>query len=179
MDAIECMMTRRSIRKFTSDPVSEKDLNVILEAVRFAPSWANTQCVELILIREEALKHSLRETLSAGNPAREGLLQAPVVIALCAKRNRAGAKKGSFATQYGDWYMFDAGIGAQNLCLAAHALGYGTVHVGLFDHTAAGKILGLPEDVALLELIPLGRPAVHPEAPARRSLAEWVHQNRY
>jgi nitroreductase len=175
MDTLECIRTRRSIRKFTADLVEEKDLQQILEAVRFAPSWANTQCVEVVVVREMQQKMALQDTVSPGNPARAGILQAPVVIALCARRGKAGFFKGRATTAHGDWFMFDAGIAAQNLCLAAHALGYGSVHVGLIDHLAAARLLSLPEELAVIELIPIGRPAESPRMPPRRDLAEWIH----
>lgn len=158
MDALECIRNRRSIRRFTTDPVDEKDLQQILDAVRFAPSWANTQCVELIVVCEAAQKTALQEVLSPSNPARAGLVQAPAVVVLCARRGKAGFYRGRATTAHGDWYMFDAGIAAQNLCLAACALGYGTVHVGSIDHIAAGRLLSLPEELSVIELIPIGRP---------------------
>jgi nitroreductase len=179
MDAMECMLTRRSVRKFTEDPVIRADLEKILEAVRYSPSWENTQCWELVLVRDADQKQRLQEAIPGNNPARKGLLQAPVVIALCARRGRAGGKPEAYMSGYGDWFMFDAGIAAQNLCLAAWALGYGTVNVGWLDHAAGAKVLGLPDDVALLELIPLGRPAKQPKTPRRREIPEFVHQERY
>lgn len=179
MDAIECMLTRRSVRKFTEDPLPQEDLDKILEAVRYSPSWVNSQCWELVVVRDEGQKQKLQETLPNNNPARKGLLQAPVVVALCARLGVSGGKQGAWMSEYGDWYMFDSGIAAQNLCLAAWALGYGTVHVGWLDHAAGAKVLGLPDDVKLLELIPIGRPAKHPQAPNRREFSDFVHQERF
>ena len=179
MDAIECMLTRRSVRKFTEDPLPQEDLDKILEAVRYSPSWVNTQCWELVLVRDPERKQALRDTLPGANPAGKGLLQAPVVVALCARRNLSGGKQGAWMSEYGDWFMFDAGIASQNLCLAAWALGYGTVNVGWLDHAAASKILNLPDDVALLELIPIGRPAKEPKTPKRREISDFVHNERF
>ena len=179
MDTLECIQTRRSIRRFTAEPVEEKHLQQILEAVRFAPSWANTQCVEVVVVRELQQKTALEGTLSPGNPARAGFVQAPVVVALCARRGKAGFYRGRATTAHGDWYLFDAGIAAQNLCLAAHALGYGTVHVGSIDHLAAARVLAVPEDLAVIELIPIGRPAETPRIPPRREPAEWIHLERH
>ncbi len=179
MDAMECLLSRRSVRRFNNDPVPEGDLKKMLEAVRFAPTWANTQCVELVVVTRPEIKKALQETLSQGNPGRKGIEEAPVVIALVARRNLSGLMGGQFATVHGDWYMFDGGIAAQNLCLAAHALGYGTVHIGLLDHQDAARILGLPDEIALLELIPIGRPAKQPSAPKRKELSEWVHQEKW
>jgi nitroreductase len=179
MDAIECMLTRRSVRKFTEDPLPQEDLDKILDAVRYSPSWENTQCWELVVVRDAGQKQKLQEVVPNNNPARKGLLQAPVVIALCARLGRAGGKPEAPMSEYGDWFMFDAGIASQNLCLAAWALGYGTVNVGWLDHKAGAEVLGLPNDVKLLELIPVGRPAKEPKTPKRREFTDFVHNERF
>jgi nitroreductase len=179
MDAMECLLKRRSVRKFTADPIAESDLEKMLEAVRFAPSWANTQCVKLVLVEDDAIQNALQQTVPAGNPAHAAIGEAPLVVALCAQTQLAGVYKGQFVTPFGDWMMFDAGLAAQNLALAAHALGYATVNVGLMDQKKAGEILGLPEDVELLELLPVGRPQSLPAAPARKGIAELFFKNTY
>lgn len=75
--------------------------------------------------------------------------------------------------------MFDVGIAAQNLCLAAHDLGLGTVHVGLINHQAVDELLGLPSDVESLEIIPVGYPEKVGNAPPRKELSEFVHWDKY
>ncbi len=179
MEALECILERRSIRRYKSDQVSEEDLNVVLEAFRWAPSWANTQCWELVVVRDTAMKEKLQSLLPPVNPARPALTKAPVVIAICGKTGKSGFYKESACTLYGDWMLFDLGIAAQNLCLAAHSLGLGTVHVGLFDHAQAGKVLGLPDDIKVVELIPLGHPERRPDKTPRRETADFVHRESY
>ena len=80
---------------------------------------------------------------------------------------------------YGDWMMFDLGIATQNLCLAAWSLGLATVHIGYIDHKKAKQVLGLPEDIEVVELIPLGYPDHEPKAPPRKALSDFVHWNRF
>jgi nitroreductase len=179
METLECIRGRRSIREYKSEPVSEDLLNKVLEAVRYAPSWANTQCWEVIVVRDEGVKRALQGCVPSGNPSYNAIMQAPVVLAMCGRTGRAGVKKGQQLTEYGDWAMFDMGIACQNLCMAAHDLGLGTVHVGFLDHKKAGEVLGLPEDVKAFELIPLGKPDQEPEAPPRRELSDFVHQDKY
>ncbi len=179
METFECIRTRRSIRRYKSEPLPDDVLEKVLEAVRWAPSWANTQCWELVLVRDESVKKALQETLPQGNPSWDAIVSAPVVVAACARKGRAGVKNGEQMTLHGDWAMFDMGIACQNLCLAAHALGLGTVHVGLLDHRKAGEVLGLPEDVLAFELIPLGFPEQEPKAPPRRPIDEFVHYDKF
>jgi nitroreductase len=75
--------------------------------------------------------------------------------------------------------MFDLGIASQNLCLAAHHLGLGTVMVGLFDQDQAKAILNVPEGYELVLLIPLGYPAKKSSAPNRRPVREFTHYDSF
>jgi nitroreductase len=169
---------RRSVRKYEDRPVPEDALNTVLEAVRWAPSWANTQCWELIVVRDQAVKEQLQATLPPkGNPAIKAIVQAPVVMALCGRLKSSGFYKDQVTTKFGDWFMFDLGIACQNLCLSAHALGMGTVVVGLFDHDKARNVLKVPPGYELVALIPLGYPAKISSAPNRREIAEFTHHD--
>jgi nitroreductase len=179
MEAFECIVTRRSIRSFTEQPVSEETIKKLLEAVRWAPSWANTQCWEVVVLKERENKEKLAGMVSKNNPAIKGIKQAPAVFVVCCKKGVSGFKSGAAVTVRGDWYMFDAGIACQNLCLAAHALGLGTVHVGSFAHEAVDEFLGLPGDVKSVEIIPVGYPAREGKAPPRKELGEFCHLERY
>jgi len=179
MNTIECIKTRRSIRRFTSQEVPDEVLDELLEAVRWAPSWANTQCWEIVIVKEEATKQKLADLLSSKNPARNAVLEAPIVLAFCAKKGIAGFKKGELATNKGDWFLFDMGIAGEHFCLAAHDKGLGTVHIGSMDHAMVDKLLGLPEDIETVELIPLGYPAKESKAPPRKELKEFVYIESY
>ena len=59
MDVLEAIRTRRSVRKFSPEPVSDEELRRVLEAARWAPSWANTQCWEIVVVRDPGKKLSL------------------------------------------------------------------------------------------------------------------------
>jgi nitroreductase len=169
---------RRSVRKYEEREVADAVLNAILEAVRWAPSWANTQCWELVIVRDRAVKEQLQATLPPkGNPAAGAMVQAPVVLALCGKLKSSGYYKDQVTTKFGDWFMFDLGIACQNICLTAHALGLGTVVVGLFDHDKAKAVLKVPQGHELVVMIPLGFPAKISSAPNRREISEFTHQN--
>ena len=171
---------RRSIRKYEAREVPAEALNTILEAVRWAPSWANTQCWELVIVQDRAVKEQLQAALPPkGNPASGAMVQAPVVLALCGKLKSSGYYKDQVTTKFGDWFMFDLGIACQTICLTAHALGLGTVVVGLFDHDRAKAALKVPQGYELVAMIPLGFPAKISSAPNRRGIGEFTHQNSF
>jgi nitroreductase len=144
-DVMEVIQGRRGIRKYQDREIPEEHLMTILEAIRWSPSWANTQCWEVIVIKDPAIKLKVQETLTPSNPALKAIVEAPVVIAMCGRLESAGYKKGEATTKFGDWFMFDLGIATQTLCLAAHNLNLGTVIVGLFNHDKAKEVLRVPE----------------------------------
>ncbi|SFN10900.1 nitroreductase family protein [Thermodesulforhabdus norvegica] len=179
MELMEAIVNRRSIRNFEDRDVSDEQVTQMLEAVKWAQSWANTQCWEVIVVRDQGVKQKLQATLAKGNPATKSMVQAPVVFVLCGRLKAAGYYKGQVTTKFGDWFMFDLGIAAQNLCLRAHDLGLGSVIVGLFDHDEAKKILQVPEGYEVVVMIPVGYPAKVPSAPKRREISEFTHYEKF
>jgi nitroreductase len=184
MDVIQAIKERRSVRKYRPDPVSDEELNTVLEAARWAPSWTNTQCWRFVVVREPETKQRLAAALkplpSGGpNPAAAAITGAPVVIVSCAQLGRSGYYRGEPSTDRGDWFMFDVALAMQNLTLAAHSLGLGTVHVGLFDDKAVAEALDVPEGIAVVSLMPLGRPDETPKAPPRKELSDIVFREKY
>lgn len=179
MDVMDAIKGRRSIRAYKHAPVSDEDIQYIMEAARWAPSWANTQCFEFIMVRDAELKKRLAETLPEMNPARAAFSQVPVVIVACAQKEKSGYFKGTAATEKGDWLMFDTGLALQNLTLAAYSRGLGTVHIGLFDARRVKEILKVPATVEVVELIPLGVPDEEGRPPKRRACEEFVFENYY
>lgn len=180
MDSLMTMIKeRRSVRNFTDQPVPEDALQTILSAVQWSPSWANTQCWEVVVVQDPAAKERVQAAVPASNPAFKSILKAPVVLALCARLGTSGYYKGLVTTQFGDWFMFDLGIATQSICLAATSLGLGTVVVGLYEHQKVNEALGLPEGVANVCLIPLGYPEKVPGAPKRKSVDEFAHYDRF
>jgi nitroreductase len=179
-DLMEIVKGRRSIRKYEEKPVPEASLHQILESVKWSPSWANCQCWEIVVVRDSATKLKLQETFPpAGNPANKSIVQAPIVLALCAKMGVSGYYKDQVTTKFGDWMMYDLGLATQNICLTAHALGLGTVIVGLFNQDKAGKTLNIPDGYELVSLIPLGYPAKSGSAPKRREISEFSHEETF
>lgn len=180
METQQCITQRRSVRRFTDQNVSNEQLQTLMQAAQIAPSWANTQCWEFIIVRDQAIKEKLAETMPETNPARKATLNAPVVLVACGKLGSSGFYKGNTATSKGDnWYLYDVGLATQNISLAAHDMGLGSVILGLFDADAAGKVLNLPDSVKVVTLMPLGVPAKESKAPPRKPLCEFVFKDTY
>ncbi len=178
-DLMEVIKERRSIRDYEEKDIPVELVNRVLDAVRWTPSWVNTQCWEVIVVKDKIIKEKLQATISKGNRAAKSIVAAPVVLAICGRLEKSGYYKDKVSTKFGDWYMFDLGLATQNLCLMAHYLGLGTVIVGLFDHDRAKQILNVPEGYELVVLIPMGYPAKTPSAPKRKEIEEFTHYDKF
>jgi len=179
MDIYQAIKERRSVRRYKADEVPEEILDRLLLAAQWAPSWAHTQCVEVVVVRDPAVKEKLQAAVGERNPAFKAMGEAPLAIAFCARLGRAGYKKGETSTRRGDWFMFDTALAMENFMLCAHAEGLATVCIGLFDSAAAAVALGLPEGVEAVALTPLGYPDQTPNLPARKDRALFVHKDVY
>ncbi len=194
MDTLEAIKNRRSIRQQKSDKIDEETLGKVLEAARWAPSWANTQCWRFVVVTDKDVKAQLATTRpsrppgpppAAGSPPMpppaQPIIDAPVVIAVCAELNKSGSRPdGTPVTDKGDsWYMYDTGLATENLCLAAHAMGLGTVIIGAFDANKANEILKVPQGFAVVVLVPLGYPAQAARPTTRKELSEITFYNHF
>jgi len=187
MEVLEAIKTRRSIRQYKTTPVDDKTLELVLEAARWAPSWKNTQCWRFIVVRDGRIKaeiancliKSKRGDVFVDNAGTMAVKQAPVLIVACAELGKSGLNAGVFATDKGDWYMFDTALAMQNLVLAAQAMGLGTVHLGLFDAKKAAEILDVPEGFCVVSMTPLGYPDEQPAVRPRKELSEIVFYDRF
>ncbi|OQX22152.1 MAG: nitroreductase [Desulfobacteraceae bacterium IS3] len=178
-DLMTIIKERRSVRKYEDNALPQDLLNQVLEAVKWSPSWANTQCWEVIVVKDAALKEKLQGIIAPKNPATKAIVSAPAVLALCGKTASSGYYDAKSTTKFGDWLLFDLGIAAQSLCLTAHNLGLGTVIVGLFDHDKAKEILKVPAGYELVALIPIGYPAKISSPPKRREISEFTHYDTF
>jgi nitroreductase len=192
MELFEAIKTRRSIRRYKPDPVDDKKIEAILEAGRWAPSWANTQCWRFIVVRDPAIRAKVAGTFKKSeirgeivdNPAIKILNTAPVLIVVCAETGKSGTKPGSggaggYITDKGDWFMFDTALAIENMVLAAHALGLGTVILGTFDAPKAEQVLGLPEGYRIVTMFPVGIPEQEAKVPPRKELAEISSKDKW
>ncbi len=174
MDAIACIKGRRSIRRFEDKSVSHETIEQIVSVASMAPSWKNTQVTRYIAVEGE-VKEALAKCTTIWEKNGDIIRNAPVVIAVCAVKNRSGYERdGSFSTNKGDkWEMYDVGAASEAFCLAAYEAGLGTVILGLYDDNAP-EVLGVPEGQELIALIPMGYPAESPEAPRRKEVSELL-----
>jgi nitroreductase len=168
MELYEALEGRRSIRKYTADPVSDETLQKLLCAAGIAPSWKNNQCWRFIVVREQSRKQKLAGSLPDGNPCKKAIAEAPVVLVLCADPRTSGRQDGK------DYYLLDAGLAMQQLMLAAHAEGLGTCWVAWFDEAKARPACNIPEPYRVVALTPLGVPAHRPSPRPRKELEEII-----
>lgn len=157
MDALKAIMTRRSVRDFTHDPVSEEDIQDLLKAGMQAPSAKNEQPWHFVVIDDPNLLHTIPEF----HPYSKMLMDAPVAILVCSEL----ALENGSAVQ-------DCSAATQNILLAAHAKGLGAVWLGIYPNekrvSGMEALVELPEGIHPVSLIAVGHPASQPE-----------HKNRY
>jgi len=153
------MKGRRSIRAFKNDPVSDEDIEKILEAARWCQSASNQQPWRFIVIKNRDIIKQLSKF-----PAYGGFVkQAPVVIAIVA--NKGTAPK---------WYLHDTSMVAHQICLMAWSLGLGTCWIGTMDRGKAAEFLGLNAEEYLTTILPIGYPKTVPPPTPRKELQELV-----
>ncbi len=177
MDIKECIMSRRSIRKYSDKPVDDAVIREIIEEASYSPSWKHTQITRYIAVKDPAVKDRIAKEGTTIWPGNGNIIaQAPVLMVVTAIKNRSGFERdGSYSTLREDrWEFFDTGISSQTLCLAAKEHGLGTVILGLFDIDTIKEILNIPEDRELIALIPLGYPDEEPNAPKRKPVDDLL-----
>ena len=169
MEFSELIKKRYSVRAYKRDPVEEDKLQQVLEAARLAPTAANRQPFQLIVIRPQGREAELQRIY-----ARAWFTQAPVIICACAIPAKGWTRMdGKVYTDV------DVAIVVDHLILAATELGLGTCWIAAFDPAAAREVLGLPEGVEPIVFIPLGYPAGEPPAKERKPLSDLVRYDRW
>jgi len=156
MDFMEVVRKRRSIRRYKSDPVPGELLNQVLEAARLAPSGGNGQPWHFIVVKDPERKRMLDIS--------EWAVQAPVVIVGCTEASS----------------QTDIAIAFEHLVLAATNFGLGTCWIGRWDaDDEIKKALGIPTNIRVLAVTPLGFPAESPSPRSRKPLSQIVHQGKF
>jgi nitroreductase len=158
MDALENIMTRRSVRNFTDVPISDQVLETILRAGMAGPSCTNARDWSFLVTRDPAVLSQMAD--ANGRPA-DPLRRAKLGILVLGDLERAFKPAP-------DYWIIDGAIAAQNMILAAHALGVGSVWLGTYpqmERVAAQKALfGLPDTVIPHSVLAFGYPNGEQEA---------------
>lgn len=165
MDVCDAIATRKSVRAYLDKPIEEEKLNAVLEAARLAPSASNRQEWRFVIVREKEVRSQI--AMAAGQQM--FIAQAPVIIVACAETD------GHIMTCGEPCYPIDVAIALDHLTLRAVELGLGTCWIGKFNADEVKKILGIPDEIKVVQLMPLGYP-VEPDAvqKKRRAFAEIV-----
>ena len=175
MNLLEIIKTRRTVRKFKDKKVEKEKIEKIIEAARWAPSSANLQPMEFIIIEDVAIKQKISEVTG-----HKRYNFAPVVIIACINYERYNkiTRYYDLRTQLG---LIDASLAIQNLMLMAHAEGLSTAWGDIFKKEEIKKLIkDLPEKIEPFILIPLGyMEGEKPPIPERRPLNEMIHWNSW
>ncbi len=177
MNAVDMLKERRSVRKFTDQPVAEETLKEIIEMAAFAPSWKNTQTTRYIAVYDQAIKDKIANECIMGFEGNKRTIDgAPVLIVETTVDKRSGYERdGSFSTsKENHWQSFDAGIACQTFCLAAHEVGLATVIMGIFDEAKVIEAVGVPEGQSVSALIALGYADEEPKMPPRKTVEDLL-----
>lgn len=169
MDAINNLLGRRSIRKYTSQTISDPIIRDLLNAGMHAPTARNRQPWHFVVVNDRRMIDGLSEA----HPYAKMLSEAPLAILVCGDRT----------LQEEDAYLVqDCSAATQNIMLAAHAHGLGSVWLGMYPRNDrmdnVGKLLDLPQHILPVALISIGYPDEIKEAPERFN-EERVHWNRF
>jgi nitroreductase len=170
MSFLSIAEARYSVRSYLDQEVEKEKLLQVLEAGRLAPSAVNFQPVHFIVITDKEEKEKLSESYPRG-----WFKDAPVIIVACGNHNESWKRKDGK-----DHCDVDVAIAVDHLTLAATDLGLGTCWVCAFDAKLCHEILGLPEQLEPIVLIPLGYPKGERMTEAKRkSIEEIVSWERY
>lgn len=165
MNFSELVTRRYSVRAYKPDPVEEEKLQQVLETARMAPTAANRQPFQIILIHTAGREAELSRIYG-----REWFTQAPLVICACGIPSQGWTRSGD-GKSYTD---VDVAIVVDHMTLAAADVGLGTCWIGAFDPVAAREVLGLPDDVEPIAFMTLGYPADRLRTKKRKPLSDLV-----
>lgn len=168
----ELVTIRQSVRKYQSKPVEREKINVLIEAVRLAPSACNSQPWKLIIVDEPELKTKVAHaTSSPGMSLNKFVPQAPVIAVFTLEKTKLSSQVGALIKNR-EFPLIDIGIAAEHFCLQAAELGLGTCMLGWFDERTIKRLLHIPRKTRIGLLITLGYTAE--DYPQRRKIRKDV-----
>lgn len=149
MNVLNAIKTRKSVRAYLGKPIDHETLAVVLEAGRLAPSASNRQEWRFVIVRD---LNSRSQLADAANK-QEFVGEAPVVIVACAETDNHVMGCGQ------PCYPIDVAIALDHITLAAVEVGLGTCWIGAFDEKRVKDLLGIPEEIRVVGLMPIGYPS--------------------
>ena len=164
MDLFTAIKSRRSIRKFKNTSIEQEKLNRILEAGRLAPSARNLQNWKFIVVKNREIKEKLMEAAKG----QKMVAEAPIVIVACGTQTEYIMSCGQPS------YTINVSIAVVHMMLKATEEGLGTCWLGAFYEEPVKKILGIPKEIRVVAMFPLGYPDIEPKQPSRKKLEEIV-----
>ena len=176
MTAQELIRGRRTVRRYNDRPIERETFDTVFENVRFAPSWKNTQTARYTVLQGEKKAQFIEKVFAAAARNASIAEQAAAIIVVSTVHGLAGFNEdGSFCTPKEDrWQVFDAGIATQQLCLALHAEGVGSVIMGFFDEKAAFEAAEIPEGEIVSCVVCCGYPLDEAKCPPKKEKEELV-----
>jgi nitroreductase len=178
VDVLEAIHCRHSVREFVDRPVPDEVVQQIIEAGTWAPTSGNMQAWEFVIVKGADAKQKLVDTTDAGIVSRGGvktqtwILDAPVVVVVCYDVKRMTARYGRKGREL--LTILDCMACAENMLLAATALGVGSCPVIGFDPVALKAALPIPAELTPLLLVVLGYAKYRLQAPYRLPLEDVV-----
>lgn len=151
MDTIECIMTRRSVRKFDAKkPVEWEKIGKLLDAGRYAPSSGNLQNWKFIVVSDPGK----RKTIAEASAGQNFIADAPYIIVIIAEPEKASRFYGIRGERL--YTIQNCAAAAENMLLAAHSLGLGSCWIGAFDENKVSAVLNLIKEVRPQIILPIG-----------------------
>jgi len=171
LSLMEIIKNRRSIRAYSGEPVEQEKLEAVLEAARLAPSARNRQKWQFIVVTDKA-DPKIKAAMADACFNQPSVEQAPVCIAVV-------DEEPGMMTCGQPVDAIDASIALSFLLLKAEEEGLGTCWLGYFDAAKVKAALGIPENMSVVAVTPLGYPAESPGARPRKPLGEIVRYDKY
>ncbi len=169
MDFQELIRIRRSVRGYRPDAPADDILMRVLGAGRIAPTAANLQPFHLIVVTDAQTRWRMKEVY-----ARDWFCSAPVIVVVCVEPAKAWKRADGWNAA-----EVDAAIVMDHMVLAATEEGLGTCWVCNFDEAKAKEILGVPPDVRIVAMTPIGYPEGSPRPFARKRIDDLLHRERW
>jgi len=180
MEFRQVVETRHSVRTYLKKAVEDEKLQYVLDCARLAPSFRNGQCWRFVVVRDP----ELRKKVATTSLLNRWMYSVPIILVACADPSESGNRNGI------DYFGVDVGIAFEHVVLAAADVGLGTCWMAAFNEEQVRDTLGIPRNIRVVALSPLGYPAkrsslfgktisVVARSKHRRPLDQTVHYDRW